>query len=125
MNPNTKKLAVLGAQAFLTGSVCRYVNPVVGFTSLSTASNRFTNNHAIHSSPTSNRIMGSVSTRMFSSVEGLTNVDKQVSSSFRHGSCEQFWTFVSKERKFIAEEMTSHISQSYRKTPIYQYPSFD
>ena len=79
---NTKKLAFLGAQAFLTGSICRYVNSAAGFSSLSTtASNRFTNTETMRPSPMIRNNMGTSSTRLFSTADGptLTNVDKEVS----------------------------------------------
>jgi len=77
---NTKKLAFLGAQAFLTGSICRYVNSAAGFSSLSTtASNRFTNTETMRPSPMIRNNMGTSSTRLFSTADGptLTNVDKE------------------------------------------------
>ena len=78
---NTNKLAFLGAQVFLTGSICRHVNPAAAFSSLSTVAN---SNHfaTIHSPIVAHsNSKGSVtSTSLFSTMGGptLTNVDKQV-----------------------------------------------
>lgn len=78
---NTNKLAFLGAQVFLTGSICRHMNPAAAFSTLSTAAN--SNHFATIHSPIGahSNSKGSVtSTSLFSTMDGptLTNVDKQV-----------------------------------------------
>mmetsp|Transcript_19189 Transcript_19189/g.47792 ORF Transcript_19189/g.47792 Transcript_19189/m.47792 type:complete len:200 (+) Transcript_19189:98-697(+) len=113
---NTKKLAFLGAQAFLTGSICRYVNPAAGFSSLA-SSNRFANNDSIRTSPISSRsTMGtSISSRLFSSVEGLTNVDKQgmeeIIEDYEQGGREESGYVIMDVRE------TSEVAQSGKLSP--------
>ena len=89
---NANKLAFLGAQAFLTGSICRHVNPAAGFSSVSIGSTDthfkyFTNsgnNRVMVRSATGARPTASASnSRLFSgTMDGptLTNVNKEVGS---------------------------------------------
>ena len=88
---NANKLALFGAQAFLTGSIGRYLGPTAAFSSVSFGSTTAHSNHfstiATNGSPLNSSVIvrssfrGSNS-RLFSGMDGptLTNVDKEVCS---------------------------------------------
>jgi len=89
---NANKLAFFGAQAFLTGSIGRYLDPTAAFSSGSIGSttahcNQFSTTVANGSRIPSSAIersssRGGSSSRLFSSMDGptLTNIDKEVCS---------------------------------------------
>jgi hypothetical protein len=96
---SANKLVFLGAQAFLTGSICRYLNPAAGFSSVSVGtttnnSNHFTTtttpfpNGGVLRSPASVQSTSGSSSRLFASMSGptLTNVNKEVCSRYQRRS---------------------------------------
>ena len=85
---HANKVAFLGAQAFLTGSICRHLNPAAGFSSVSVGSTKphskgFVTNSFPRGGMGNSIISGSSSSsRLFSTMDGpsLTNVNKEVGS---------------------------------------------